>query len=98
MDLRDVQLLKVLHAIDVIDSDRVTFVKNLQEWKVLFPRVVTELGIVMERNELPLKAYIAIVTNDSGSLMERRDLQSPNALSQIDNRVDGNLIEDRLMQ
>ena len=52
----------------------------------------------MDRNELRAKAYSSIVVNDSGSLMEWRDLQKMKAYVPIVNRVDGNLIEDKLMQ
>ena len=62
------------------------------------PRVITELGITMERKELHMKAPNEIVVNDAGSLMHLSDLQRKKGVSPIDVSVDGNFIEDNFIQ
>ena len=53
---RDEQFQKVPGSIDEIEFGRVTEVKNLQFATTPAPRDVTVLGIMMERNELEMKA------------------------------------------
>ena len=74
----------------MIDSDRVTKVKDSQESKTHDSRVLTVLGIIRDFNELAAKAPLQIVVNEAGSSMERRDLHPKNTPVPIDNRVDGN--------
>ena len=82
----------------MIEFGRVTEVKNLQFATTPAPRDVTVLGIMIDRNELPVKACSPRDINEAGSLMDWRDLHILKANRSIDVRVDGNLIEDRLIQ
>ena len=95
---RDEQFQKMAAGIDEIESGRVTEDKNLQYPNRHAPRDVTVLRIMMERNELELKAPSPRDINEAGSLMDWRDLHAPKADNPIDVSVDGNLIEDRLIQ
>ena len=97
---RDEQSQKVQSSIDEIEFGRVTEVKDLQSLKMCWLRVVTVLGITMERSELLAKAPRPMYcnSNDAGNLTESRDWQRWNDHDPIDIRDDGNFIDDNFIQ